>query len=94
RSAACMDGVLSGYTGVVQCDGYSAYGAFAKQPEAAGVDWLGCWAHARRKFDEAKEDSVYAKWMLRQIQLLYAVESRVASLSPVLREAARASESR
>jgi transposase len=94
RSSSCMDGVLSGYTGVVQCDGYSAYGAFAKQPVAEGIEWLGCWAHARRKFEEAGDDSVYAKWMLRQIQLLYAVESRVASLSPVLREAARASESR
>jgi transposase len=94
RSSRCVRGMLKGYTGVVQCDGYSAYEAFAKQPEANGIEWLGCWAHARRKFEEAKDDSVYAKWMLRQIQLLYAVESRVETLPPVLREAARASESR
>jgi transposase len=94
RSAGCVKQMLKDYKGVVQCDGYKAYSSFAKAPEAKGIQWLGCWAHARRKFAEAQDDSVYAKWMLRQIQLLYAVESRVEHLPPVLREAARASESR
>lgn len=93
RSSACVKGMLKGYEGVVQCDGYNAYTAFAKCPEAGRIEWLGCWAHARRKFEEAKNDSVYAKWMLRQIQLLYAVEKRLENQPPVLREAARASES-
>ena len=36
---------------------------------------LGCWAHARRKFEEAlKEDRVRAEYALEQIGMLYEVE--------------------
>jgi transposase len=38
---------LTGYTGYLQVDGYSGY---HKVPD---VVLVGCWAHARRKFDEA-----------------------------------------
>ncbi|GAB1375053.1 hypothetical protein MASR1M46_19420 [Bacteroidales bacterium] len=38
---------------------------------------LGCWAHARRKFDEAlAENKKLATEALLQIQSLYAVERR------------------
>lgn len=66
----------------------------AKRKEAKDIDWLGCWAHVRRKFFKSKEDSAYASWILRQIQLLYAVESKTKDHGPGLREAVRASESK
>jgi hypothetical protein len=33
----------------VQCDAYSGYDALGRQE---GIVLVGCWAHARRKFDE------------------------------------------
>lgn len=43
--------LLDGYQGILQSDGYEAYPAFVRTHE--GVSWVGCWAHARRKFFEA-----------------------------------------
>ncbi len=94
HSAACMEQMFSGYRGWAQCDGHSSHESFAKRDDASGISWLGCWAHARRKFYDAREESRFAKWMLHQIGLLYAVERRVRDLAPALREAARAAESR
>lgn len=93
RGSECLWDMLDGYKGVVQCDGFSAYERYAKRKEAKDIDWLGCWAHVRRKFFESKEDSAYASWMLRQIQLLYAVEKKTKDIGPGLRETIRASES-
>ncbi len=42
------------FTGTVQCDGYSAYRAFANTRSRA-IELAGCWAHVRRKFHEALE---------------------------------------
>jgi transposase/regulator of replication initiation timing len=41
------------YCGVLQSDGYEAYSAYAAAHEK--VLWVGCWAHARRKFFDALE---------------------------------------
>jgi hypothetical protein len=38
---------LAGYAGYLQCDGYRAYGCLEN------VTLSGCWAHARRKFNDA-----------------------------------------
>lgn len=85
------------YKGVVQCDAYGAYGAMADK--RSGVRLAGCWAHARRKFFEAfsqKDRTSRNGWILHQIGLLYAIESRLrksrAGLN--LRVAIRCSESR
>ena len=43
---------LNGYQGVVQSDGYVAYDFLDHKK---GVSHLGCWAHARRKFMDAKK---------------------------------------
>ncbi len=46
--------LIEGFKGYLQSDGYAAYEAYAKaHPE---VTWVGCWAHARRKFFEAHEE--------------------------------------
>lgn len=42
--------LLEGFKGYLQVDGYEGYNAVVK---ANGLTILGCWAHARRKFDEA-----------------------------------------
>jgi len=47
RSRACAEEFLAGYQGYLQCDGYSVYDGID------GIIPVGCWAHARRKYDEA-----------------------------------------
>lgn len=64
--------LLKDFQGALQTDGYAAYKVYE---EKKGVLPLGCWAHARRKFEEAlKEDKSRAEYALEQIGLLYAVE--------------------
>jgi transposase len=46
--------VLRGYKGFIQTDGYDGYQELGSQP---GIVHVGCWAHARRKFFEAREVS-------------------------------------
>jgi hypothetical protein len=43
--------LLYGYYGYLMTDDYAGYNALGAQ---AGVERLGCWAHARRKFVEAQ----------------------------------------
>lgn len=50
RGAAVPVRLLDGFRGYLQTDGYEGYNAVAVQE---GVTQVGCWAHARRKFDEA-----------------------------------------
>lgn len=63
------------YKGVLQSDGYEAYAAYArKRPDE--VVRVGCWAHARRKFFEARDESRdRADAFLAHIGALYAIES-------------------
>ena len=82
------------FSGTLQCDGYGAYQTYAKQCD--DVLLAGCWAHARRKFYDAREQSpVRAAWILRQIQNLYRIEARLREqkAGPALREAVRCAES-
>ncbi|NMV06264.1 IS66 family transposase, partial [Vibrio parahaemolyticus] len=48
RSSACPIGFLGDYNGYLQTDGYRVYDGLEK------VEHLGCLAHARRKFMDAK----------------------------------------
>jgi len=62
------------FQGVIQSDGYAVYDIYESKK---GVLPIGCWAHARRYFEEAlKEDNVRASYALEQIGLLYDVERR------------------
>ena len=48
RAARCVGSFLGeNFSGKLQCDGYSAYPAFAKEKD--NLKLFGCWAHARRK---------------------------------------------
>ena len=96
RAARCLNSLLGeDYGGKLQCDGYSAYPAFAKDKPA--VELLGCWAHVRRNFFEAQEQAPrVAGWFLKQIGLLYGWEEelRRSRAGPVVREARRRSHHR
>lgn len=73
--------MLKSFAGHLQTDGYAAYEAITRRPE---VTALGCMAHARREFVEAKDsDLARADWMLFQMQQLYEIErqAREANLS-------------
>jgi transposase len=50
RSAEVPKRLLRGFQGFLQTDGYEGYTALGAEP---GIVHVGCWAHARRKFDEA-----------------------------------------
>jgi transposase len=63
---------LNGYRGFLQADGYAGYTPLYAQ----GATHVGCWAHARRYFFEAKEgDPARAHEALARIRTLYAVEA-------------------
>jgi len=96
RAAECLHNIIPvDFTGTVQCDGYSAYRAFAHKRNGT-IALAGCWAHVRRKFHEALEQSPKtAGWIMRQIQHLYRVEAKLREqrAGPRLRAAVRAHQS-
>lgn len=64
--------LLKNFQGALQTDGYEVYKMYENKK---GVLPLGCWAHARRKFEEAlKEDKARAEYALTRIGMLYDVE--------------------
>ena len=67
--------LLKDFRGAVQSDGYGAYEMYEKKE---GVLLLGCWAHARRKFEQALgNDPPRARFAMEQIQKLYELERRI-----------------
>ena len=68
--------ILKNYSGYLQCDGYSVYDKMAKVNPA--IKLVGCHAHARRKFYEAKDsDPKRANYALEIYQQIYAVEKKL-----------------
>jgi len=65
------------FLGTLQCDGYQAYETYQSQhPEE--IELIGCWAHVRRKFYEAREQQPkLSGWFLKQIRNLYAIEAKL-----------------
>jgi transposase len=96
RAATCLDKVLPvDFKGTVQCDAYAAYASFARHKEH--IQLAACWAHARRKFYEARDqDPFIARWLLRQIGHLYRIERKLRDnrSGPQLRAAVRAHQAR
>ena len=75
---------LQGFHGYLQVDGYSGYHAL--EPE---IRLVGCWAHARRKFDEAlnalpEKDRAGSAALEGQqyCTKLFAIERELADLTP------------
>jgi transposase len=97
RAGACLEQIIPvDFKGTIQCDGYSAYRAFANS-RGENIRLAGCWAHVRRKFFDALKSSAprSAGWIMRQIQHLYEVEAslREQRAGAPLREAVRKSQS-
>lgn len=70
-----LTSLIDGFTGILQSDGYGAYAVYAQTHP--GVTWVGCWAHARRKFFEAQTEQPKAvRLILRIIGSLYECERR------------------
>ncbi len=97
RAGACLDTVVPvNFQGTIQCDGYDAYNRLA-QRAGKEIKLAYCWAHVRRKFNDALEGTPRtAGWLIKQIQLLYRIESRLREqkAGPALRQAVRASQSK
>jgi len=83
RAAEHPKAFLSGYKGYLHVDGYAAYHALPKE-----IVIVGCFAHARRKFDEAlkvmsEKDRTGSKAErgLQYCNALFAIERDIQSLS-------------
>jgi transposase len=89
--------ILSGFKGYLQTDGYEVYEQIVKDPAAEQkIIHLACWAHARRKFEEAKNnDPTKSDIALKAIQKLYELEAhaRSAGLTPDQRKKLRLEKS-
>jgi transposase len=91
---ATMDGkqarpadFLAGFSGTLLTDGAGAYNLVAKDE---GVTRAGCWAHARRKFFEARDEApAQAGHALAQIREIFALERELMRVGPEARAAAR-----
>jgi Transposase and inactivated derivatives len=75
RSQKTLLSILLDYQGALQSDGYEAYRIYE---DKKGVLLLGCWAHARRKFEAAlAENKELAGKALDYIGLLYQIEANL-----------------
>lgn len=84
RKAANAETFLAGFSGWLHADGYPGYHKLPEQIRA-----VGCWAHLRRKFDEAvnslpKKDQPNAAALQGQAYCsrLFAIEQELAELPP------------
>jgi hypothetical protein len=78
---------LVSYQGYLQADAYSGYDQLC---DFGDVTEVACWAHARRKFHEAKDSArVGAAHALNVIGQLYGLESKAAKVSAAKRQALR-----
>ena len=77
RSGRVPNEFLKNYQGYIQTDGYNGYDALGRRP---GINHVGCWAHARRKFMEVvkagsgKGKKGHAETAIDYIRKLYAFE--------------------
>jgi transposase len=81
RSGEVVLSYLKGYEGFIQTDGYKGYAEVGSLP---GIVHVGCWAHVRRKFDEASKavkKAGSAREALSKISRLYAVERELRELN-------------
>ena len=80
RNAKHPKGFLAGYKGYLHTDGYAGYHGLGED-----ITVVGCWAHARRKFDEAvkslpkgKIKGSSASQGLAYCNLLFGIEQEIA----------------
>ena len=64
---------LEDFKGVFHAD---AYGAYKKLDDRDGISWAACWAHARRKFENALtgDPHDFSLWVIRQMRHIFLFE--------------------
>ena len=99
RGADCVARHLSGFSGILQVDGYSAYTSLVKLRAKTGsnetVQLAGCWAHLRRKFYDLHISGVSkaATTAITTMAELWRIEDEARGASPVSRAALRQGKS-
>jgi transposase len=84
---------LAGYEGYLQADAYGGYDGIFTGSNGR-ITEVACWAHARRKFYEARANAPReANQVLELVQQLYDVEDRARELTAVGRQELRQRES-
>ena len=84
--------ILADYAGFVHADAYSGYDHLIV--EGGEMIEVGCWAHARRKWDEALRSArKECTEILLRIRELYKVEAAIRGMSPAVRLKVRQAES-
>jgi transposase len=92
RTAEAAKTLLQDFAGYLQVDGYDAYNQIAAR---ADVQRLGCWAHARRKFfDARRSDPRRSEQALGMVQQIYVYESQCRQLPAEERKAYREQHTR
>lgn len=88
RAGVVANGLFSGFKGFLQTDAYSGYNPVSARIEVTAV---GCWAHARRKYDAVlksvgrasqRTEAVLAREALGFIRRLYQIEREIKGQSP------------
>ena len=88
RSIQAPKELLACCKGWVQCDGYSVYDKLGKLYK--DINLVGCWVHARRGFDKAKEsDAKRSNYALEIFRDIYRHEAKCKDLDPNERKAYR-----
>jgi transposase len=83
---------LANYTGYLQADAFSGYDGIYVGSDGKILE-VACWAHARRKFFDARSSSpAEASLVLQMIWRLYEVEDRARPLDDDARRAMRQTE--
>jgi transposase len=98
KTAENVRRIVGDYRGYLQSDAYICY-ELITAVAANGILGVGCWAHARRKFEplitlSADAPHPQAKWILDRIQGLYDIEDRARQMSDHDRHCLRQLESR
>ena len=83
RSGDNAEEYIKGFSGYLHTDGYSGYN------KLTGVTRCGCWAHLRRKFDEAlpigkasEANGSYAQQGIAYCNKLFQIEAKLTDMSP------------
>ena len=86
RNASHPRSFLKEFQGICVTDGYQVYHTIEKEREDLRI--AGCWAHARRRFDEAlkalpkeKQNKSLAYLALKQIQAIYREDKKLNGLT-------------
>ena len=79
---------LAGFKGTITADAFGGYEKLENDPES-GINWNGCWCHARREFEKCIAGSEDARDVMNLMQELFMVERDCWEVDPAERLAIR-----